>query len=120
MGKRVWFWMGIVVLIMTKSIWAEEEIVKFDLGEVVVTATRRETTIGEVPASVTVITRKEIEKSTAMTADELLREVAGVDVDHGMGIVTVGGGNRVTLRGMGGPSEGRTLILKDGVPMNGV
>jgi Outer membrane cobalamin receptor protein len=92
-----------------------------ELGRVVVTATRTERDISEVPASVSVITSEEIEKSTAQSADELLQGLAGVDVrNNGMGVLAVTTGNKVTMRGMGGLTEARALILIDGVPVNEV
>ncbi|WP_201345050.1 TonB-dependent siderophore receptor [Thiohalobacter sp. COW1] len=91
-----------------------------ELGRVVVTATRTERDISEVPASVSVITSEEIEKSTAQSADELLQGLAGVDVRHSMGVLSVGTSNKVTMRGMGGLTEARALMLIDGVPVNEV
>lgn len=95
---------------------ARQDVVK--LGDVVVTATRTETPIGSVPASVTVISRDDIEKSTAQSADELLEDVVGVFVRHPVGIGAAGTNNIVYMRGLGGKIEARVLVLKDGVPIN--
>ncbi|GAB6039464.1 TonB-dependent receptor plug domain-containing protein [Endothiovibrio diazotrophicus] len=91
-----------------------------DLGTVVVTATRTEREVADVPASVSVITAEEIARSNARSADELLQELAGVDVRHGIGPLSVGTSNKVILRGMGGLTEARALLLIDGVPVNEV
>ncbi len=88
------------------------------LEEIVVTATRTETPIESVPASVTVITRKDIDESTAHSADELLEDVVGVFVKHPVGIGAAGTNNIVYMRGLGGKTEARVLVLKDGVPIN--
>jgi iron complex outermembrane receptor protein len=96
---------------------ASEEPV-YSIGDVVVTATRTERSLEDVPASVTVITRDEIEKMPAQSADELLRNVAGVYVKHAVGLNTAGTYNMVYMRGLGGTSEARVLVLQDGVPIN--
>ncbi len=94
----------------------KQDVIK--LGQLVVTATRTETPIESVPASVTVITRKDIKESTAQSADELLENVAGVFVRHPVGIGAAGTNNIVYMRGLGGKTEARVLVLKDGVPIN--
>lgn len=107
---------GIMSFALSQASWAgEQEVIK--LGEVVVTATRTERPIESVPASVTVITSEDIEKSPAHSADELLRELAGVTVRHYQGILSSSTTNSVTMRGLVG-TEGRVLILRDGVPIN--
>ena len=95
--------------------FAEEAVV--ELGEVVVTATRVERLITDIPASVTVITREEIEVSPAKTVDDLLGNVAGVQMDRYVGLLgSCGGGVHISMRGMA--SSARVLILVDGVPLN--
>ena len=63
-------------LLMPGPICAEN--VKMD--EVVVTATRSEALRSQIPASITVISRKEIEEGQAATLSEVLRDVPGLDV----------------------------------------
>jgi outer membrane receptor protein involved in Fe transport len=115
--KSVLLGIGILFLFFPIVSSAEEKKVGFDLGEIFVTATRRETTVGEVPASVTVITNEKITNSRAKSADELLMDVAGATVFHSSGLISSGSSNKVFLRGVGG-QEGRVLVLKDGVPLN--
>ena len=55
-AKKILILMGTIILIMTKNIWAEEEAVKYDLGEVVVTATRTERNIALLPSGVSIDT----------------------------------------------------------------
>jgi len=50
------------------------------LPELVVTATRTAKTVDDSLASVTVITRKEIDNSQALTVPEILRSVLGLDM----------------------------------------
>ena len=88
------------------------------LGVMVVTATRTEREISDVPASVSVITEEDIKDSTAKSVDELLQGKAGLYVVHGMGAMSVSTSNKVIMRGMGGSTEARVLMLIDGVPAN--
>lgn len=84
---------------------------KINIGEVVVTATRYEERATDVPGNVSVITRKDIENSTAQNIPDLLRTEVGVQVND----IT---GNRrsfaVDLRGFGETSYLNTLVLVDG------
>lgn len=89
-----------------------------DLGVMVVTATRTEREVSDVPASVTVITSEEIENSPAHSADELIQGLAGIDSLHTIGILSTSTSNKISMRGLGGGSEARVLLLIDGVPAN--
>lgn len=106
-----------LLLVPAQSIAAQET---KQLDRVVITATRTERDISDVPASVSVITTEDIENSAAQSVDQLLQGMAGVDVRHGMGVLSVGTSNKVILRGMGGLTEARALMLIDGVPVNEV
>jgi iron complex outermembrane recepter protein len=87
------------------------------LPEVVVTATRKESLVEDVPASVTIIDAEELRKSPLRNVDDVLRSVAGVDV-WGNNVDPLGH-RAVTVRGIGGgSSQERTLILINGIPVN--
>ncbi len=87
------------------------------LGDVVVTATRTERRIDEVPASVSVITAKEIRSQQVVKPEDLLRNVEGVDVKS----QAAGGAGMVMLRGVGGSFAGQTTqLLVDGMPVEPV
>ena len=94
---------------------AKEEVEAFDLGQVVVTATRTEREIGNVPATVTVITREEIEQSNAKNAFDLLRTTPGVCIEDSYGIGMQG---RVSIRGLNPFGSKYVLVLVDGVVVN--
>jgi len=90
-----------------------EELQEFTLDQYVVTATRTEKKIIDVPASVNVITAKDIEISGAVNVDDVLKRVPGVTVSRTSGI-----GNskpEVTMRGVKGGKY--VLVLVDGQPM---
>jgi vitamin B12 transporter len=79
------------------------------LPEIVVTADRVEEPIGQTGASVTVIRAAEVEKLGTKGVADVLRGVAGLDVDEAGG---VGSATQVHLRGS---NSGQTLVLIDGV-----
>jgi vitamin B12 transporter len=79
------------------------------LAPINVTASRGAETTGETLASVTVITRKDIERQQPQTMLDLLRKQAGVDIATNGGLGTV---SSVFLRGA---ESDQVLVLIDGV-----
>jgi iron complex outermembrane receptor protein len=80
-----------------------------EMAPVLVTATRREEDILEVPVGFTVITPRDIQKRDANSPDEILRFAPGVVVTD----------TQVDVRGSGGFNRGagsRMLLLVDGIP----
>ncbi len=89
----------------------------YELEEVVVTTSRRDTVVSDIPASVTIIDSKQLEGNPVKTIDDVLRSVAGVDV-WGSDLADQGF-RSVTIRGVGGGNkQQRTLVLLDGIPIN--
>lgn len=79
----------------------------------VVTPTRTKIELGNVPGSVTVITRDHIRKSAAQTIPELLRRVPGLNIRWNTMVQTI------DVRAFGSnPFTSRVLLLIDGVPYN--
>ena len=104
--------MGMLIFIMTVNGWTEEEKksqVKYNLGEVIVTATKTEVYQAETGSSTTVITEEEIEKKGKVTVGELLRAVPGVSITQQGGL---GGFTQLYLRG-GAP--GQIMVMIDGI-----
>ena len=81
------------------------------LPEIVVTADRVEEPIGQTGASVTVIPAAEVEKLGTKGVADVLRGVAGLDVDEAGG---VGAATQVRLRGA---DSDETVVLVDGVQL---
>lgn len=85
-----------------------------ELDDVMVTATKVEQRIMDVPVSASVVTREKIEKRSRVTfVDEALRYEAGVSQRRTKFADTM---SRTTLRGFSGGQ--RTLVLLDGMPLN--
>lgn len=88
------------------------ESLQYDLGNVIVSATKTETYQAEIGSSTTVITAEDIEKSGKRTVQEVLRDVPGLTV---MQTGALGGGVSVFMRGA---NSGQTLVMIDGVEVN--
>lgn len=105
-------WTAFLLLILVSAVQAEE---KTKIEEVVVTATRYEEKLTDIPANVTVITEENIKNSTAQSIPDILKTQAGVLVND----IT---GNRrsftVDLRGFGETAALNTLVLVDGRKIN--
>jgi iron complex outermembrane receptor protein len=82
------------------------------LDEIVVTATRFNDTVTNKPVNMTVITRDDINNSSARTLPELLSEQSGISVRDLFGNNATGA--TVDLRGFGASAGQNTLILIDG------
>ena len=82
------------------------------MAEVVVSATGYEQELKQAPASISVVTREELETKNFRDLAEALQGVEGIDV---MGATGKTGGLDISIRGM--PSD-YTLILIDGRRQN--
>src|SRR5699024_2252503 len=76
-----------------------------DLGTMVVTASGFEQSIKQAPASISVITREELEQKSVASLTDALTDIPGVDVEAN---ASKTGGLNISIRGM--PSD-YTLIL---------
>ncbi len=81
-------------------------------SEVVVTATRTERELFDVPSSMAVVTSQQMARTPKRTIAEQLQDIPGIQVtDGGMG----GGAKRIMIRG---ESAARVLILIDGMKLS--
>jgi outer membrane receptor protein involved in Fe transport len=86
---------------------------------VTVTPTRTEQSLGDVPASVNVVEREEIQQSPAVIADDVLRQVPTFSLFRRTTAVSANPtAQGVSLRGIGPSGVSRTLVLMDNVPVN--
>ena len=89
------------------------------LETVVVTATRSEQRMGDVPASVNVLGREEIQASPAVVADDVLRQIPTFSLFRRTSSLAAQPTTQgVSLRGIGPSGQSRTLVLLDGIPFN--
>lgn len=80
-----------------------------DINPIIVTATRTAQTADETLSSVTVITRKDIERQQAQSVQDLLRGIPGVSIANN------GGPGKATSVFLRGTESDHVLVLIDGV-----
>ena len=115
MKEKILSFMAVMIVLTANHVLAEEEKgsgVKYNLGNIIVSATKTESYQAEVGSSSTVITAEDIKKTGKRTVAEVLRDVPGVTV---MQNSAFGGTTSVYLRGA---KPGQTLVLIDGVEVN--
>jgi outer membrane receptor protein involved in Fe transport len=84
-----------------------------------VTATLAEQRLGDIPTTISVLTRDEIERSAALTVDDVLKRVPSFSLfRRTSSLVSQPTTQGVSLRGIGASGASRTLVLLDGVPHN--
>ncbi len=87
--------------------------------QITVTATRTETTLQEVTASVSILDATELSSTAALTLDDALRQLAGFTLFRRSGSRTANPtAQGVSLRGVGPSGASRALVLFDGLPLN--
>ncbi|MFC6101169.1 TonB-dependent receptor [Olivibacter domesticus] len=86
------------------------------LDVISVTASAKPLELRKIASSVSIIQKDAPELRQIQTLDEALAYLPGVSVDRSRGLTTTGTHTSVIMRGTG--SANRTLILKDGVPIN--
>jgi iron complex outermembrane receptor protein len=87
--------------------------------EVIVSATRTEQRLGDIPASATVIGVEEIRASPAVVADDILRQTPTFSLfRRTSSLAAHPTAQGVSLRGVGPSGVSRTLVLLDNVPFN--
>ncbi|KHE91112.1 MAG: TonB-dependent receptor [Candidatus Scalindua rubra] len=83
-----------------------------DTEVIMVTATRTETLVSQLPDSVSIISREQIDQQKATTIFEALRSVPGLNIQKSGGIGRL---TNVTIRGS---STNQVLVMIDGVQVN--
>lgn len=83
--------------------------------QVVVTGTRTNTRLIDMPLYTTVISREEVARSPAQTLDQLLRQVPGINLGGAPAFTTDPTGHQAKMRGV---SNSKVLVLLDGVPIH--
>lgn len=86
------------------------------LDEVAITATKTYRNPKEVPGKISILKSDIIKSSPAMQIDDILRYMPSVNVNRSLGIYSQR--PMVTLRGLSGDEQSRTLVLLNGVPIN--
>jgi len=86
------------------------------LDEVVVSATRTENRVSQIPGRISMISSERLQMIASPNIDESLQLLPGVNVSRSFGIFSTK--SSVTMRGLSGNEQARTLVLLDGIPVN--
>ncbi len=87
--------------------------------QITVTATRSSTPIGETARTTSILTPTQLHDYPAVTLDESLRQHAGFELFRRAGSrIANPTSEGISLRGLGSTAASRTLVLKDGAPLN--
>ena len=118
--KNKFFIITVLFSILVQTSFSQSEndtdtiAMKTELDEVVVTATKTMRNLTEVPSRISVVNARIIEASPAQLVDDILRFTPGVNVDRSIGIYS--SNPAVTVRGLSGDEQARTLVLMNGIP----
>ena len=82
----------------------------------VTAATRTPRTVSDLPVSTTVLRGDEVRATPALTLDDALRTIPGLNVPFESAVVAHYTSNALSMRGLGGYVT--TLVLLDGIPIN--
>jgi len=96
------------------TIYLSEEFQR--LEEVVVTATRTENRISNIPGRVELISPEKLQLTSNQSIDEVISLLPGIQVSRSFGLFSHK--STVSMRGMSSKEQARTLVLVDGVPVN--
>ena len=97
---------------------AKDETAAVTLESVVVSATRSARTLDDIPASVTVLNREQIQATPAQSLDDVIRTVPGINMPSSASYEQHPTSNAINMRGLGSQFDTRTLVMLDGVPIN--
>ena len=87
--------------------------------QLVVTATRSEQRVADIPASISIVSQEDILRSAAVVADDVLRQVPSFSLFRRTSSLAANPtAQGVSLRGIGPSGVSRTLVLLDDVPFN--
>ena len=104
---------GIFVMTSPAINWAEENEDVLTLGEVIVSATKYESSVKDIPGSVTIITSEEIEEQHLPNGDigDVLRSLSGITLRRAYAPFPA----YPNVRGVGSDA---TVVLVNGIPTN--
>ncbi|MCF6324415.1 MAG: TonB-dependent vitamin B12 receptor [Gammaproteobacteria bacterium] len=98
-----------ILLISLLLLSAQTALATTELDSIIVTATRTAQTADETLASVTVISREDIERQQAQSVQDILRGVPGISISNS------GGAGKATSLFMRGTESDHVLVLIDGI-----
>ena len=110
--------LALLSLVATQAVQAQQtapEAPVNELQQVVVSASRSQAQVEAMPLNTTIVSQEDIQKSSAQTLDQLLRDVPGLNFTGVPAAQTDPTGHQTKMRGMG---NAKVLVLLDGVPIH--
>lgn len=86
------------------------------MEQVVVTATRTDSRVINIPMRIHTISSTTLSSIPALSVDDALRYTPGLNVNRSFGVLSAKA--TVTMRGLSSKEQGRVLVLMDGIPLN--
>lgn len=108
----------IVFLLFISNIYAQNQRVDttLKLQEVVITGSRTARDIRHTPGRIEIITPIMLKNNPVLSVDDIFSMLSGVNTTRSNGISEMH--TNVSIRGLSGNEQGRTLVLFDGIPIN--
>jgi iron complex outermembrane recepter protein len=88
----------------------------YEFDEIEVTATKTPRMLSEIPGRVDVLSAEVMASVPAVNLVYQLRTLSGINTSGSFGLFTMS--PNVTLRGLSGEEQSRTLVMMDGMPLN--
>ena len=110
--------MAITSMIAATPVQAQQDIdtaKPAELKTVVVSASRSQAQVEAMPLNTTIVSQEDIQKSSAQTLEQLLRDVPGLNFTGVPAAQSDPTGHSTKMRGMG---NAKVLVLQDGVPIH--
>ncbi len=87
-----------------------------NMEQVVVTATRTDSRVANIPMRIHTLTSAALSTMPAISTDEVLKYTPGMNINRSFGVLSAKA--TVTMRGLSSKEQGRVLVLMDGIPLN--
>lgn len=105
-----------ILLLMSVLTYGQKTDSTHLLQEVIITGSRTERPVSESPGSINIVTPVLLRNNPAQSVDDILLMLSGVNTTRSDGISNMH--TNVSIRGLAGDEQGRTLVLFDGIPLN--
>ncbi|MDR2011690.1 MAG: TonB-dependent receptor [Rhodanobacter sp.] len=112
--NRFLFSTSLTLFFFAQPVFADSSDTSTELPRIIVSASRDDATLAEIPQSTTIITRQHIDDSPAQSLDQLLRNVASINLSSIPAASKDPTGQSLSMRGLGNST---VLVLLDGVPI---
>ena len=100
--------------VMTPRAYADHDQYSEQLEDVVITSSRAQAKLSQMPVNTTLITQEDIRRTAAQSLDQVLRMIPGFNFSGTPALISDPTGNQTKLRGTG---NSKVLVMVDGIPV---